>query len=144
MHRVLRPGGRAVVAVWGARERNPWLGVMLDAVGAQLGTPIPPPGIPGPFALGDDGALDAAMRAGGFDDVVVEEHDHVMRAPTVGEWWTRTRALAGPVANLVAGLPDDARAELDERIEAAAAPYRSGDGVEFPGMSLVARAVRSR
>ena len=27
IRRVLRPGGRVVVAVWGARERNPWLGL---------------------------------------------------------------------------------------------------------------------
>ena len=51
--RVLRPGGRAAVAVWGPRERNPWLGVVFDAVSAQLGTPVPPPGVPGPFSLDD-------------------------------------------------------------------------------------------
>src|SRR3954447_13143132 len=32
--RVLAPGGRFAVAVWGARERNPWLGVLFDAVTA--------------------------------------------------------------------------------------------------------------
>src|ERR687895_799609 len=34
IRRVLRPGGRTAIAVWGPRERNPWLGVMFDAVGA--------------------------------------------------------------------------------------------------------------
>ena len=37
--RVLRPGGRAVVAVWGPRERNPWLSRVFDAVTAELGHP---------------------------------------------------------------------------------------------------------
>src|ERR671936_260482 len=51
--RVLRPGGRAAIAVWGPRESNPWLGIVLDSVSAQLGAPVPPPGMPGPFALED-------------------------------------------------------------------------------------------
>ena len=42
--RVLRPGGRVAVAVWGPRDRNPWLGVLADAVHRQTGAPVPPPG----------------------------------------------------------------------------------------------------
>ena len=34
--RVLRPGGGAALAVWGPRERNPWLGLVFDAVSAEL------------------------------------------------------------------------------------------------------------
>ena len=43
--RVLRPGGRYVAMTWDAREANPWLGLILDAVGEQFGVPFPPPGI---------------------------------------------------------------------------------------------------
>jgi SAM-dependent methyltransferase len=46
MGRVLRPDGRVALAVWGPRERNPWLGLVLDAASAQLGKPVPPPGVP--------------------------------------------------------------------------------------------------
>ena len=35
LRRVLRPGGRVAVRVWGPRERNPWLGVVFDAVSAR-------------------------------------------------------------------------------------------------------------
>src|SRR5205823_2349511 len=37
IRRVLRPGGRAAITVWGPRERNPWLGIVFDSVSAQLG-----------------------------------------------------------------------------------------------------------
>ena len=47
IRRVLRPGGRVALAVWGPRDRNPWLGVVFDAVSAQIGAPVPPPGVPG-------------------------------------------------------------------------------------------------
>ena len=39
IRRVLRPEGRAVMSVWGPRERNPWLAVVFDVVTAQLGAP---------------------------------------------------------------------------------------------------------
>ena len=45
--RVLRPGGRVALAVWGPRERNPWLAIVFDTVSEQLGVQLPPPGIPG-------------------------------------------------------------------------------------------------
>ena len=44
IHRILRPGGRVAVAVWGPREQNPWLGVVFDTISQQTGRPVPPPG----------------------------------------------------------------------------------------------------
>ena len=40
--RVLAPGGRVAIAVWGPRERNPWLGLVFEALSAELGRPLPP------------------------------------------------------------------------------------------------------
>ena len=48
IRRVLRPGGRAAVAVWGPSAGNPWLGVVFEAVSAELGRPVPRPAFPGP------------------------------------------------------------------------------------------------
>src|SRR5687767_11986946 len=42
MRRVLRADGRVCVSVWGPRDRNPWLGLVLDSVSAQIGRPVPP------------------------------------------------------------------------------------------------------
>jgi len=36
--------------VWGTRETNPWLVVVIDAVAAVTGLVVPPPGMAGPFA----------------------------------------------------------------------------------------------
>lgn len=48
IQRVLRSGGRVAIAVRGPRAANPWVSIVFDEVGAQLGIEIPPPGIPGP------------------------------------------------------------------------------------------------
>ena len=65
IRRVLRPGGRVAIAVWGLRERNPWLGVVFDAVSAQTGKPVPPPGISGPFSLDDPHKLADLLSSAG-------------------------------------------------------------------------------
>jgi SAM-dependent methyltransferase len=105
IRRALRPGGRAAAAVWGPRERNPWLGVLFDAISAHLGVPVPPPGIPGPFSLTDAEVLTALMEDAGFSDIAVAEISTPLRVDSFGEWWTTVPSLAGPVAGILASLP---------------------------------------
>ena len=140
IRRVLRPGGRTAVAVWGPRELNPWLGLLFDAVGEGLGQPIPPPGAPSPFALDDPGGLGAAMVGGGLSNVEVEEVTVPFRAGSVDEWWNWTTALAGPVARKIATLPTPAADAIRRRAGGLVAEYETPDGIEIPGLSLVASA----
>jgi SAM-dependent methyltransferase len=143
MHRVLRDGGRIAIVVWGPRARNPWLAVVLDAVSEQIGVPMPPPGVPGPFSLGDADRLVDLLVAAGFADVEVREFDVPLRAPSFDAFWSRTSTLAGPVASIVAGMSTDDRAALVERVRAAVEPYHSSAGIELPGVALLATAARA-
>ena len=140
VRRVLRPGGRAAITVWGPREDNPWLGLVLDAVSAHIGSPVPPPGVPGPFSLADPVRLDSLLTEGGLVEVVVEEVPAPLRTPSFEAWWARTSAIAGPVATLLALLPDEATAALIERLRVAVEPYATSAGLELPGLTLLASA----
>jgi SAM-dependent methyltransferase len=142
IRRVLRPGGRVALAVWGPRERNPWLGVALDAVSAQIGRPVPPPGVPGPFSLADADRLHALLGDAGLADVVVGEVSVPLRAASFEEWWRRTSALAGPLATILASLPEAAARAFTARLQETTRVYRTPTGMEFPGVSLVAAACR--
>jgi hypothetical protein len=139
---VLRTGGRVAFAVWGPRARNPWLGVVLDAVGAQLGRPVPPPGVPGPFALEDSAELARLLSGAGLDDVAVSEVAVPLRAASFEEWWARTSALAGPLARILASLREDAARAIRDRAQTAVGRYRTPAGLELPGVSLLATGVR--
>lgn len=140
IHRVLAPGGRLALGVWGPRERNPWLGIVLDAVSAQIGAPVPPPGMPGPFALQDADRLATLLTEAGLQDVSVSELDVPMGADSFDAWWTRTTALAGPLSKMLASMPPEAGAAIRERAREAVAPYETADGLAFPGVALIASA----
>jgi SAM-dependent methyltransferase len=142
IRRVLRPEGRAAISVWGPRGRNPWLGVVFDAVSEEVGAPIPPAGLPGPFSLDDAERFATVLEGAGLREVSVTEVEVPLLAASFDEWWSRTAALAGPMAAMVAGLPEKARQSLLERLQNAAAPYATANGLEFPGVVLLAGARR--
>lgn len=137
--RVLRQGGRYAAATWGAREDNPWLGAILDAVGEQFGVEFPPPGIAGPFSLATPESLAQALRDGGLEDVSVERVSTPMHAASLEAWWERVPKLAGPLAMALAGMEPDVREAIHRRAiaSAEAVARTSADGVELGGSVLV-------
>jgi SAM-dependent methyltransferase len=138
--RVLRPGGRAGIAVWGPRDRNPWLALVFDAVSTELGRRFPPPGVPGPFSLEDAGELARLLREAGLAGVEVAELDVPLHVPSFDAWWTRTTTIAGPLAKHIAALPPERAQALRSRLRDAVEPYATADGLRFPGVTLIATA----
>jgi enediyne biosynthesis protein CalE5 len=142
IRRVLRPGGRVALSVWGPRARNPWLGVVFDVVGAQLGVAMPPPGMPHPFALDDPARLARILSDAGLEHVEVSELPAPYTAASADEWWERTSALAGPLAGMLAALPEDAARALHDRAAEAIGAYATPAGLDIPGVTLIAAARR--
>jgi SAM-dependent methyltransferase len=138
IRRVLRPEGRVAISVWGPRARNPWLSVVFDAVSAELGMPVSPPGLPGPFSLDDAGAFAGLFTDAGLDAVTVREIPVPLSTRSFEEWWSRTSSLAGPLTNLLASLPEAATTALRIRLEGSVRAYETPNGYEFPGVALLA------
>jgi SAM-dependent methyltransferase len=136
-HRVLRPGGRAVFPVWGPRELNPWLGLLFDAVTAETGLPVPPPGIPGPFSLESPGALGDLLIGAGLTDAAVREIPSPVHASSVDDWWSVVPSLAGPLARVLGSLPVEVNAAIRLRVDAAMEDFATPDGYELPGVSVI-------
>lgn len=138
--RVLRTGGRYATMTWDRRDANPWLGLILDAVGEQFGVPFPPPGIAGPFSLDDPGALARVLEDGGLEEVRVASLATPMPAASLEAWWQRVPELAGPLATALEAMEPDVREAIRERAMAAGAAVarRENDGIVLDGSVLIA------
>jgi SAM-dependent methyltransferase len=137
--RVLRPGGWYAAMTWGPRDLNPWLGLVLDAVGEQFGVPFPPPNVRGPFSLDDADLLTTVLQDGGLADVQIRTVETPMRAASLQAWWERVPRLAGPLAIALAGMESDVREEIAQRALSAGAnaSRREGDQIVFTGLVLI-------
>jgi SAM-dependent methyltransferase len=140
MRRLLRPGGRAAAAVWGARRNCGWAEIF-PITDARVVSDV----CPMFFHLGTKDMLAQAFAAAGFADVRLE------RLATTLSYACAEDALAavfrgGPVA-LAYSRFDAAttRAVHAEYLDSIAA-FRVGDGYQIPGEFVVtaARAAFSR
>lgn len=98
---------------------------------------LPPSAAPGPFSLSDGARLRQLLEQAPLDVVAVEELDVPLHAPSFDDWWTRTTALAGPLAQILKTLPEDA---IRERARAHVDAYSGPDGLVMPGVTLIASA----
>jgi SAM-dependent methyltransferase len=139
--RVLRPGGRLVLAVWDAAELNPWATIPQRAL-VELGHSEPPsPGTPGMFALADRGQLRELLDDAGFFDIEIEPVPMPRSYPSVISWVGETMDLSRSFRSVWAELSDDQRRALRARIEELAASYVDGRGeLVVPAVSLGALA----
>ncbi len=135
--RVLKPGGRVVLAVWAPPEDNPWLAALPQAA-QELGLAEPAdPGAPGAFALSDADRLAELLRDAGFDDPVIEPIDLTFAAPSLDAWWDTLREFSSTMRPLLDALSPADHYKLRDAAEAAWAPYVAADGsVAIPGRAF--------
>jgi SAM-dependent methyltransferase len=139
--RVLRPQGRAALAVWDAIEHNPWALLPASELLARGLSSPPPAGTPGPFALGSPGALGELLDASGFADVQVLELDLSRRHASFEELWDSTLDLSRVFHDAVLARPAAEVKEIKSSLAKRFAPYTATDGtLEIPGRTLLASA----
>ena len=143
IHRILRPGGRVSLAVHGPRHRNPWLSLPFDVVGAEVGRPMPPPGVPGPFSLSDSDKQVQLLGEAGFSGVVINEVATILHEDSFATWWETISFCAAPLARTLAALPAHVVRAVLDRLEEASRAYRTPDELQLPGVGLVTAGFRS-
>jgi len=136
--RVLRPGGRLALSVWGAPERNPWVSIGGMILVERGHIPPPEPGAPGVFSLASEERTEALLDGAGFGSVRTEQVPvrFVFRDLADYERWVLD--VTGPFAVVVRGLPEDEREVLRGRLTEAFVPFAADEGYELPGVALCA------
>jgi SAM-dependent methyltransferase len=141
IRRVLKPGGRAALAVWDEPARNPWTTVAGDAL-IDLGLAKPPdPGEPGMFTLAADGVLRDLLESAGLVDVKVRAIALERRFDGVDQYLAETLAMSSRFRSAYRELDVDTQLEVRRRIARDVRPFAAADGsLALPGSSLVASA----
>jgi ubiquinone/menaquinone biosynthesis C-methylase UbiE len=136
MARLLKPGGRAAAAVWGARAKCGWAEIfpITDARVASAVCPMF-------FQLGTQDILAQTFAAAGFAEVRAE------RLAVTLAYGCDDEALGaafrgGPVALAYARFDDATRQAVHGAYLRSIADYRNGAGYKIPGEFVVAAGVK--
>jgi ubiquinone/menaquinone biosynthesis C-methylase UbiE len=135
MRRVLRPGGRLVIAVWGERSRCGWSAVF-PIVDAEVASDV----CPLFFRLGQHDTLAHVCAEAKFDTI---EHRRIATTLiyTDADEASNAAFVGGPVALAWSRFDDDVRARVRARYVQAIEAWRHDEGYRLPGEFVVVAAV---
>jgi SAM-dependent methyltransferase len=128
MRRVLKPGGRVAVLVWGRRAHCGWAEIF-PIVDARVKSEV----CPLFFRLGAEGMLDRELTDAGFGELHVERSDdEVCEAVFEG----------GPVALAYGRFDPPTRRATQEEFLSSIAAFRNASGYAIPAEYVLASSVR--
>ena len=134
--RVLKPGGKAAVAVWGSPERTPFLAVPMKSVLKHVPQTLeflefkpPPPGTPGgPFGIPSADMLRDIFTKAGFLNVNSQITEIVpFSASSAEEYWQAMSEIAGPLILVLSRLSDEKKQAIrNDAVESLRGLFPSG------------------
>lgn len=133
MRRVLAPRGRAVAAVWGARNRCGWADIF-PIVEARVQSDV----CPMFFQLGTGHSLADYFAQAGFTDVRTERVSTELVYES-GDAAADAAFAGGPVAMAYSRFDDQTRESARADYITSIGPYRNGAGYRIPGEFVIAR-----
>jgi len=139
--RVLKPGSWVAAAVWSVPEKNPSIGLSMEAIKSVIELPPPDPTAPGIFRLAKPGDLAGLFQQAGLVDVIEQEFLAEWSYVSVDEYYTSLMEIAAPIQNLMTALSAPQIQEVRRLITQAATQYQRGNRITFP---LAIRMVAAR
>jgi len=137
--RVLRPGGRLALAVWGTAERNPFFVTIAVSLVQRGHLPLPePPPAPGPFSMASSERTEGLLRRAGFAEVRTEEVAGRFVASDADEYLSVIADTAGPIGLTLRGLAEPDRAAVNADVENSLRRFAADGGYELPCLALCA------
>ena len=137
MHRVLVPGGRVVVAVWGARAHCGWAEVF-PIVESRVASDV----CPMFFQLGTGDTLVELLARAGFEALRADRLSSTLEYES-SEDAADAAFIGGPVALAYSRFDEATRIEVRQEYVQSIAPYRAGTGYRVPGEFVVASGVKA-
>jgi len=130
--------GVVAVAVWGAKERNPYFAVPSEVVSRYAGSPPDPPGAPNAWRFGEPGLLAGIFAGAGAREVREERLGFDIVAPlSFEEFWRMRVELSDTLRETTARIGRDATRRVASEVRDAFATYFEGGTMRIPAEVLV-------
>lgn len=135
--RVLRPGGRVALVVWGRLEQ-PYFEATVQTVIRHTGATLPLTA-QRMFRFADPQALSATLRGAGFTDVRAETKSVEWLWPgKPDEVWEYFQEVTTPMRPLLDAIRPEQRVAVDRDVVAAISDYYDGENVNMAAEIVVA------
>lgn len=138
MARVLKPGGRAGIAIWGERKNCGWADIF-PIVDKRVASDV----CPLFFQQGTGNALKYSMNEAGFKQIELERLSVNLHYPS-DEVALMAAFAGGPVALAYQKFNDQTREEAHREYLDSITDYRKGDGYQIPGEFVVAKGLKTQ
>lgn len=143
MLRVVRPGGRVVIAVWGARPNNPFFDIP-SALAAKYAPSPDPPGAPDAWRFAEPGLVATMLAKSGADGTGERVVSFDMTAPIgFDEFWETRVELSDTLRGRMAVLSVDQMLALRAEMRDATRDFFASGTMRFPAEALVVTAFRA-
>ena len=130
VYRVLRPGGRIVLAVWTELARSPAHAILFDAMGTILGMDMSKPPA---WSLADERQLWALVSSAGFVDVDTSVKSLPATFPSARRFVEIIFEGSSKITRqMLAQLPNERRSAFIEDVAARLRGHEVGTAIEIP------------
>jgi SAM-dependent methyltransferase len=151
--RVLKPGGKASVTVWGSPDKSPVMGVVMKTISRHVpdfkqpsaSATAAPPGTPGgAFSISTVDMLHDYFLKAGFSDFNAEKIEvTVAQTDTAEQFWQGMTEVSGLLVVLLSKLPDERKLAIkNDVIDSLSKIFPSGGPVKFTGELILGTAQR--
>jgi ubiquinone/menaquinone biosynthesis C-methylase UbiE len=131
-YRVLKPGGRYAAIVFTTPDKSPWLAIPAKIALEHANRPMPSPGTPGIFALGNQERLKGLMREAGFTDIELNTMMQPIQLESAAECSALVRETAGAINAILGKLDESKQQTAWEAIETALRRFENAEGFRAP------------
>jgi ubiquinone/menaquinone biosynthesis C-methylase UbiE len=150
--RVLKPGRKASVTVWGSPDKSPVMGVVMKTISRHVpdfkqpsASAAAPPGTPGgAFSIPTVDMLHDYFLKAGFSDFNAEKIEvTVAQTDTAEQFWQGMTEVSGFLVVLLSKLPDERKLAIkNDVIDSLSKIFPSGGPVKFTGELILGTAQR--
>jgi ubiquinone/menaquinone biosynthesis C-methylase UbiE len=150
--RVLKPGGKASVTVWGSPDKSPVMAVVMKTISKHVSPNLEkllstaaPQGTPGgPFSIPSVDMLRDYFLKAGFSDFNAEKIEvTVAETDTAEQFWQGMTEVTGFLVILLSKLPDEKKLAIkNDVIDSLNKIFPSGDPVKFRGELILGTATK--